>query len=72
MQIFRYKKSTKCHHLNKLGNAWVPNAAYQVSRSSAFQSREKDFQRVFTIYGHGGHLGHVTNIPCTNFDFPIQ
>ena len=21
-----------------------------------------DFQRVFTIYGHGGYLGHVTSI----------
>ena len=25
-------------------------------------SGEKDFWRVFTIYGHGGHLGHVTSI----------
>ena len=25
-------------------------------------SGEEDFQRVFTIYGHGGHLGHVTSI----------
>ena len=27
----------------------------------------KDFLRVFTIYGHGGHLGHVTSFsfPCT-------
>ena len=23
-------------------------------------SREEDFERVFTIYGRGGHLGHVT------------
>ena len=23
-------------------------------------SEEKDFVKVFTIYGHGGHLGHVT------------
>ena len=23
-------------------------------------SGEEDFQRVFTIYGRGGHLGHVT------------
>ena len=22
----------------------------------------EDFLRVFTIYGHGGHLGHVTSI----------
>ena len=25
-------------------------------------SGEEDFRRVFTIYGHGGHLGHVTCI----------
>ena len=24
--------------------------------------REEDFLRVFTIYGCGGHLGHVTSI----------
>ena len=22
----------------------------------------EDFYRLFTIYGHGGHLGHVTSI----------
>ena len=25
-------------------------------------TREEDFERVFTIYGHGGNLGHVTSI----------
>ena len=30
-------------------------------------SGEEDFWRVFTIYGRGGHLGHVTQMPCTNF-----
>ena len=25
-------------------------------------SEEEDFKRVFTIYGHGDHLGHVTSI----------
>ena len=29
-------------------------------------SEEEDFLRVFTIYGHGGHLGHVTQMPRTN------
>ena len=27
----------------------------------------EDFLRVFTIYGHGGHLGQVTKIFCINF-----
>ena len=31
----------------------------------------KDFWRVFTIYGHGGHLGHMTRIIWTNFHSPI-
>ena len=34
-------------------------------------SRE-DFWRVFIIYGHGGHLGHVTWTIWTNFSFPIS
>ena len=32
-------------------------------------SREEDFERVFTIYGHGGHLGHVTSIMSSDFHF---
>ena len=32
-------------------------------------SREEDFERVFTIYGHGGHLGHVTSIMSSDFFF---
>ena len=32
-------------------------------------TREEDFLKGFTIYGHGGHLGHVTNIKSTNFYF---
>ena len=27
----------------------------------------EDFQRVFTIYGYVGHLGHVTKTICKNF-----
>ena len=30
-------------------------------------SGEEDFKGVFTIYGHGGHLGHVTSIMLINF-----
>ena len=33
-------------------------------------SGEEDFCRVFTIYGRGGHLGHVTQMPRTNFPSP--
>ena len=31
----------------------------------------EDFLRVFTIYGHGGHLGHVTSIMSSNFHFLV-
>ena len=34
-------------------------------------SGEKDFKRAFTIYGHGGHLGHVTSIMSSDFHFPV-
>ena len=29
------------------------------------------FRRVFTIYGHAGHLGHVTRIMSTDFHFLV-
>ena len=32
-------------------------------------SSGEDFFKVFTIYGHGGHLGNVTSIMLTNFVF---
>ena len=36
-------------------------------------SLEKDFLSFFTIYmyGHGGHLGHVTSIISTNLNFHV-
>ena len=34
-------------------------------------SGEEDFLRVFTIYGHGGHLGHVTSIMSSDFYFLV-
>ena len=33
-------------------------------------SGEEDFLVVFTKYGRGGHLGHVTKILRTNFRSP--
>ena len=32
---------------------------------------EEDFYRVFTIYGHGGHLGNVTSIMSSDFYFLV-
>ena len=34
-------------------------------------SSEEDFRRVFTIYGHGGHLGQATSIMSSNFNFLV-
>ena len=34
-------------------------------------SSGEDFLRVFTIYGRGGHLGHVTSIMFINFHFLV-
>ena len=34
-------------------------------------SGEEDFRTVFTIYGRGGHLGHLTQMPRTNFHSPF-
>ena len=32
----------------------------------------EDFLRVFTIYGRGDHLGHVTQMSRTKFRSPTQ
>ena len=34
-------------------------------------SGEEDIKRCFTIYGHGGHLGHVTSIMSSDFYFLV-
>ena len=34
-------------------------------------SGEEDFLRVFTIYGRGSHLGHVTSIMSSDFYFHV-
>ena len=33
--------------------------------------RRRFFEGFFTIYGHGGHLSHVTQMPRTNFRSPL-
>ena len=44
------------------------HAKFQDHRTSG--SGEEDFLKVFTIYGHGGHLGHVTWTIYINFRSP--
>ena len=63
--------STQVHHLNKLCRARVTDAVYQVRSMGLLLLEKKVFLRIFTIYGHGSHLGHMTRIIWTNFRFPI-
>ena len=69
--LWNRPRSTQGHHLNKVGSTRAPDAAYQVSMSSAFWFWRRRFFKVFTIYGHGGHLGHVTRTLWINFHSPI-
>ena len=34
-------------------------------------SGEEGFREVFTIYGRGGHLGHVTSFMSSDFHFLV-
>ena len=31
----------------------------------------EDFRRIFTMYGYGGHLGHVTSFMSSDFHFLV-
>ena len=44
-------------------------AKFQDHRTSG--SGEEEILKVFTIYGRGGHLGHVTWTIYTNFGSPF-
>ena len=39
-------------------------------RGNRLAGSVEDFRMVFTIYGHGGHLGHVSQMLRTNFRSP--
>ena len=45
------------------------HAKFQDHRT--YGSGEEDFLKVFTIYGHGSHLGHVTLTIYINFRSPF-
>ena len=53
-------------------NGPVPDATYQVLLKSVQQFQRRRFLRVFTIYGHGSHLGHVTLTIYTKIDSLFQ
>ena len=50
-QIWPCRKIGQGHHLNKLGSTRVPDAAYQVSRSSAFWFQRRRFLRFLPYMG---------------------
>ena len=56
-------RSLRSHHLKKLLSAEIPkcNIPSFVKIGPPVPGMEY-FSRVFTIYGHCGHLGHVTSI----------
>ena len=41
-------------------------------RNRPASSREEGFRRGFTIYGLGGHLGHVTSNMSSDFHFLVH
>ena len=46
----------------------MPHTKFRGNRSTD----SGDFLRVFTIYGCGGHLGHVTSIISSDFHFLVS
>ena len=51
-------------NLNNVGSTRIDNAIYQVLTSSVYCFWRRRFFKGFTIYGHGGHVGHVTQLIC--------
>ena len=64
-------RSSQGHDLYKLCRALPPEASCQFQNGRPSGSGEEDF-KVFAIYSHGSHLGHVTLTIYLNFHSPIQ
>ena len=58
-------RSTYGYYLNKHGSTRAPDAAYQVSMSSAMWFQRRRFLKIFTIYGYHGH-GRQRSSPLRN------
>ena len=50
---------------------WSPQCYIPSFMKIGLPVLEKKILKVFTIYGHGCHLGHVTRIMLINFHFFI-
>ena len=62
-----FGSKSKGDNLNNLGSTHIHNATYQFSRSLVNWFWRRRFFKVFTIYGHGRHVGHVTQLICIYF-----
>ena len=63
-------RSLHGHHLNNYDGLDSAMLHTRFRGNRPIGSGEEDFFRVFTIYAHGGHFGHVTRVPRTNFRSP--
>ena len=68
---YNRSRSSQGHDLYKLCRAPVTDASHQVSKSLAFWFWRRKFLKVFSIYSHGSHLGHVTLTIYINFLSPF-
>lgn len=54
-------KLTHGHYLTNIGITGVPDATYELSRSSIHWFWRK-LQKVLTIFGYGGHAGDLDHL----------
>ena len=64
-------RSSQGHDLHKFCRTPLLDASCQVSKSKAFLFWSRRVLKVFAIYRHGGHLGHVTWTIYINFRSPF-
>ena len=58
------------HYFSNFGRPPTPDDLCKVSAKRHPQLWRKDFLKIFTIYGHGGHLGQWTATIIAIFHFP--
>ena len=57
--VVKRSRSTQAHHLNNFGSTRIPMLYIQSNKAGA---GVEDVEWFFTIYGHGSHLGRVTEL----------
>ena len=75
-QTWPCRKKVKCQRttilLATLADFSSPMICAKIQPQGILGSGEEDFKKIFTIYGHGGHLGQRTVIILAIFCFPTQ